>query len=98
MADPSQAVPAQASQIAPQPSTPITPAPSAVPPVNPSAAAASAMPEEAQAPSVPRESLKMILKDFAKGTRELLRFVFIEQRSERRKELVESLRFYVTYK
>lgn len=44
------------------------------------------------------ESLKKILRDFVNGTKDLLRFVFIEQRAERRKELIESLRFYVTYK
>lgn len=45
-----------------------------------------------------REGMKKILTDFGRGTKDLLRFVFIEQRAERRKELVESLRFYVTYK
>lgn len=44
------------------------------------------------------EGLKKILSDFGRGTKDLLRFVFVEQRAERRKELVESLRFYVTYK
>lgn len=50
------------------------------------------------ATSQAREGMKKILKDFGRGTKDLLRFVFIEQRAERRKELVESLRFYVTYK
>lgn len=45
-----------------------------------------------------RDGLKKIVKDFGKGTKDLLRFVFVEQRAERRQELVESLRFYVTYK
>lgn len=45
-----------------------------------------------------QESLKKIIRDFGKGTKDLLRFVFVEHRAERRKELVESLRFYVTYK
>lgn len=67
-------------------------------PPNPAAPAT----EGAEAPETEgghaAESLKKILRDFVNGTKDLLRFVFIEQRAERRKELIESLRFYVTYK
>lgn len=45
-----------------------------------------------------RAGLKKILSDFVVGTKDLLHFVFVEERAERRQELVESMRFYVTYK
>lgn len=69
------------------------PADAAPPPVAPGAPAAPEAP-----PSAAKQSLMNILNDFGRGTKDLLRFVFIENRAERRKELVESLRFYVTYK
>lgn len=52
----------------------------------------------ADVPAEEKEGIKRILTEFGRGTKDLLRFVFVEHRAERRKELVESLRFYVTYK
>lgn len=49
-------------------------------------------------PAGEKQSIGKILRDFGKGTKDLMRFVFMENRAERRRELVESLRFYVTYK
>lgn len=66
------------------------PPPAAAPPVAPAAVD--------DVPTEEKEGIKRILSDFGRGTKDLLRFVFVEQRAERRKELVESLRFYVTYK
>lgn len=74
---------------------PAPPAVVAAPATAPLPVAPSAVPAAETAPS---GGFGKIMSDFATSTKDLLRFVFIEERAERRKELVESLRFYVTYK
>lgn len=72
-------------------------APAAIAPAPP--AIETAPPEAAPpTPAGEKQSIGKILSDFGKGTKDLMRFVFLENHAERRRELVESLRFYVTYK
>ena len=60
--------------------------------------AAEAAPATSNNPAPPPGGIKKMFTDFGQGTKNFMRFVFVDQREERRKELVESLRFYVTYK